>query len=65
MDKQTQFYLKQLEILVGGTVVGLAHDGSSEGFVGITVKTKAGKKIVWFLCDDEGNGPGSFDIQDA
>jgi len=63
--ERSKFYIKQLEQLVGGQVVGCATDGSPEGFVGLVVKTKSGKKIVWFLCDDEGNGPGSFDIQNT
>ena len=60
----SKFYIKQLEQLVGGRVVGCAKD-TQEGFLGLVVKTKAGKRIVWFLCDDEGNGPGSFEIQDT
>lgn len=57
-----QFYLDRLKPLVGGTVVGLATDKDGE-FYGIQVKGKDGKtRIMWILCDDEGNGPGSFEI---
>ena len=61
--KRSKFYIKQLEQLIDGRVVGCATD-TQEGFLGLVVKTKAGKRIVWFLCDEEGNGPGSFEIQD-
>jgi len=61
-NKTTQFYLKQLEVLVGGKVIGLVHDEAEE-FYGVRIQKKDGTIVaMWILQDDEGNGPGSFEI---
>ena len=36
-----------------------------EGFFGLEIRKGDKEYILWFLCDDEGNGPGSFEIQEA
>lgn len=56
------FYTKQLDPLIGGKITSVISDSDGE-FFGLEV-TK-GKKtfVIWFLQDDEGNGPGSFEIQ--
>ena len=56
-----QFYLKQLEPLVDGKIVGFCRDERGE-FFGLRISTKKGETNLWFLRDDEGNGPGSFEI---
>ena len=67
-NKATEFYLKQLQQLVGGKITQLATtdaDESGEQFFGFVVTMPNGKsKTVLFLRDDEGNGPGSFEIND-
>ena len=54
--------------LVGLTITGGAVDESGE-FWGFTVEgTKGGKtvkKVVFVLCDPEGNGPGFLEIGDG
>ena len=60
---KNQFYLKQLNQLVGGKIINLISDQEEE-FFGIVVRKEDGEMVkVWFLKDDEGNGPGSFEIQ--
>lgn len=58
------FYTKQLKQLVGGKVTKpfIIEEGS-ETFYGIDIKMPNGEiKYLVFLMDDEGNGPGSFQI---
>jgi hypothetical protein len=68
MNKTTEFYLKQLAPLVGATISGLAVTDPKNGscgmeFFGIEATMPSGeKKAILFLSDDEGNGPGSFEI---
>ncbi|MCL2590582.1 MAG: hypothetical protein FWD67_06815 [Betaproteobacteria bacterium] len=66
MNKNTEFYLAQLEPLVGGTIAGLAAteaDGFGMEFFGLQVTLPdGGRKVLFFLSDDEGNAPGSFEI---
>lgn len=63
----TDFYLQQLQPLVGAKIVGLAHaDGENDEFFGLIVELpNKERKVIFFLRDDEGNGPGSFEIQDV
>lgn len=67
MDKYTDFYVKQLDKLVGGEVTGIAldtGDPQDDTYFGLTIKAPDGVSYaVWFLRDEEGNGAGSFDIQ--
>ena len=59
-----EYYLTQLNKLVKGTITSTITDGEDE-FFGLEVKLPDGKrKTLWFLQDDEGNGPGSFEIGD-
>lgn len=58
------FYTKQLEGLVGGLVTGVVVDPVNE-FFGLSLTMPNGnRKRIWLLSDDEGNGHGSFDIED-
>lgn len=62
------FYLGQLDQFVGWTVDTLAQspeDEFGDQYFGLVLKNGKARKIVWFLRDDEGNGPGSFDIEDV
>jgi len=64
-----EFHLKQLEPLVGGSILGLAKTGGtddfSEAYFGLLVRLKNGqRKVLLFLSDPEGNGPGSFELGD-
>lgn len=64
-----EFYTeKLLKELNGWTVCGTVIDEDSE-YYGIRFLNPYGSKeveyrILWLLSDDEGNAPGSFDIQD-
>lgn len=59
------FYCEKLKPLFGATVTGIARDFDNE-FFGLEFKLADGStKTLWILQDDEGNGPGSFDIEDA
>ena len=66
MSSSTDFYLKQLAPLVGGTITALARSGASddpldEELYGFVVKCRDGnERTLILLSDDEGNGPGSF-----
>jgi hypothetical protein len=68
MGNTTDFYLKQLHPLVGGTITGLARtspgeDAFDEEFYGLVITLPDGRKrTLILLSDDEGNGPGSFEI---
>jgi hypothetical protein len=70
MSAPTDFYLKQLQPLVGGTIAALARTGASDDpmddeLYGFVVKCRDGKeRTLILLCDDEGNGPGSFMFAD-
>lgn len=67
-ESAVDFSLQQLRPLIGGTITQLARTGVDEygdEFFGIVVKLRGGKKkLVIFLADDEGNGPGRVQIQD-
>jgi len=61
MNKQTKFYTEQLSQLVGSKIKSVVNDGKE--FFGLElIFPNKGEKILWFLRDDEGNGPGSFEI---
>ena len=65
-SKHTQFYLDQLKPLVGGVIevaVRTDVDEFGDEFFGLAIKCKDGavRRLI-ILADDEGNGPGSFEI---
>jgi hypothetical protein len=66
MNEKTKFYAKQLEPLINGTIQKIAHsqvDEFGNQFFGLIIHTANGKDVtLWFLSDDEGNAPGSFDL---
>ena len=57
----TSFYVKELSQLVDGKIISVVKDDSDE-FFGIKIQKGNKKYTMWILADDEGNGPGSFDI---
>lgn len=64
----TRFYLAELEKVVGGKIVGTAWAPDDSEFpigefFGLRIKLSPNnEKVMWILRDDEGNGPGSFEI---
>ena len=68
MNPATSFYLNQLRPLVGGTISALARtgphkDAAEDEFFGFVVTLPDGStRTILLLSDDEGNGPGSFEI---
>ena len=70
MKSQADFDLDQLAPLVGGTITALTRSGPTDDpydheFIGMVIKLRNGKcKHLTLLSDDEGNGPGSFEISD-
>ena len=68
MKSQTDFYLSQLHSLLDGTITALARTGvpqspDEQELFGFVVTLANGKKrTLLLLCDDEGNGPGSFEL---
>ena len=71
MSSSIDFYLKQLQPLVGGTITALARTGASddsldEELYGFVIQCRDGKQhTLVLLSDDEGNGPGSFLLADG
>lgn len=50
---------------LSGSIIEQAVTDAKGKFFGIQIKTPLGKhKIIWFLQDEEGNGPGAFQIDD-
>lgn len=67
MNSRVEFYLDQLSPFVGGKIIALARTGEPDMFeeelFGLVITLKNGtSKTLLFLSDDEGNGPGSFEI---
>jgi hypothetical protein len=65
-NEHTQFYLDQLKPLVGGVIedaVRTEGDEFGDEFFGLAIRCKDGEvRHLIILADDEGNGPGSFEI---
>ena len=67
LSKVTQFYYNRLSTLKGWRVkepcVAPSEDPQEE-FFGLVLEKEGEpvEKVLWFLLDDEGNGPGSFEI---
>jgi len=65
-----EFYLRELSKIIGATIIGVVetpqtNDPWEEDFFGLKLEFCDGSiKVLWFLRDDEGNGPGSFSIED-
>jgi hypothetical protein len=58
-----EYYTNILHRFSGSIIEKAVSDKDGEYF-GLQVKTPLGKhEIIWFLRDDEGNGPGAFEIQ--
>jgi len=61
------WYVKQLSQFTGWKVVqpvkSPPDDFLGDEFFGLLLQNGTKRKILWFLRDDEGNGPGSFEIQ--
>ena len=66
MQRRTKFYADKLAKLCGGTVVGavVSNDYGIE-FYGLQIHKKGETLNLWLLQDDEGNGPGSFRIEEV
>lgn len=61
MAGPADYYINQLTPLVGGQVTSVISDG--DGFFGLQIKQVDGKVVNMFIMrDDEGNGPGSFEL---
>ena len=60
---ESKFYIEKLMPLVGGKLTGFVVDGEYYGLV--FTKPDKTKTIVWLYSDDEGNNPGSFELQAA
>lgn len=64
------FYTKQLQQLVAGTIEAVIRSGAPIDeddfeFCGLLISFPDGTtRRMWLLSDDEGNGPGSFEIVD-
>jgi hypothetical protein len=62
---RNDYYTQALNKLSGSVIEQAISDPEGE-FFGLKVKTpRGGHKVIWFMMDDEGNGPGSFEIQDV
>lgn len=49
---------------LSGSVIEKAVTDKEGEFFGLQIKTPLGKhEVIWFLMDEEGNGPGAFEIQ--
>ncbi len=60
MSSAVDFYTEQLAPLVDGKVDKILSD--EDGFIGLKIVSGKKEYVVWFLSDDEGNSPGSFEI---
>jgi hypothetical protein len=61
--KRNEFYTDKLAALAGFTIVGAVTDTEGE-FFGLQLRAPSGiLSTLWLLSDDEGNGPGSFELQ--
>ncbi len=58
------YWLKELAKFKGWTVIDAATDPEGEFFGLVLCKRGEKTKILWLLCDEEGNGPGAFDVTD-
>jgi len=63
-----EFLEKKLSPIINGTITGIAlepdYEDDSEKFWGLSVENLGRLFTLWILRDDEGNGPGSFELQE-
>ena len=68
MEDDHKYMLEHLDPIIGTGIVGIAVDDEtfSEPCYALRVKkSKNGPvKLVWIMCDPEGNGPGHLNIED-
>lgn len=64
LEMQKQYTMRQLGKLMGYKVKEVLFDVSDgEGYSGLLFENSKKEQIVlWFLRDEEGNGPGAWDI---
>jgi hypothetical protein len=62
--EQVEFIIEQLKKLEGYTITGTATDPDGE-FPAFVCKKGELVKVVFILADDQGNGPGSVEIQNV
>ena len=66
MTREQKFHTDRLSVLIGYKVVGTCYgvpDEFHDAYFGLTLKGPRGHEAkLWFLRDDEGNGPGSFQL---
>lgn len=68
MSSQIDFQTQQASPLIGATVTGLAKtppDDMGDEYFGIELQKGNTDYVLWFLRDEEGNGPGAFEIDDG
>jgi len=71
MNNQTKFYVRQLRPLVGAKITQLVRTGTDKDdpaddlFGFLLTMPDGSRKTMLLLSDDEGNGPGSFQISDC
>ena len=58
-ENTRDFYVDKLKPLVGGKVLCTIQDGD---YFGLCIQKFKTLHNVWFMRDDEGNGPGSISI---
>jgi hypothetical protein len=58
-------FIKELETLVDCKIVGVVVSTDGQDFYGLKIadNRREETKILWFLRDEEGNGSGSFVIE--
>jgi len=68
---ENDYFLRQISTIIGSRVIGAVVTPPIEGnsyddkFYGLKLqKTDGTIKYIWFLQDEECNGPGSFSIED-
>lgn len=55
-------HVNMLTQFVGGKIELIAHDSEQEYFGFVILLKDGSRKNLIFLQDDEGNGPGGFEI---
>lgn len=65
MDVYLKYHIDRLSQLKGCTISRPIVDESTDpAFFGLEIIPPSGERIaLWFLQDDEGNGPGAFEIE--